>query len=182
MSRSLTEWVVLGLLAEGPTHGFALARQLTPGSEVGRVLTVRRPLAYRALDRLVADGLAAPQRTEPGDAGPQRTIHRITPAGRRRLDAWLDKPVDHVRDLRIEFLLKLVLLRRTGRSPAALIGRQRSRLAETLRALEAGADEDEVALWRHHSALAVASFLDALEGRRWRHGSGRTPEPNRSSW
>ena len=41
--RPLTEWVVLGLLAEAPTHGFAIARLLAPGGEVrpARMLYVR---------------------------------------------------------------------------------------------------------------------------------------------
>ena len=49
---------------------------------VGRVLTVRRPLIYRALDRLVALGLATPVHSEPGDGGPQRLVHKATPAGK----------------------------------------------------------------------------------------------------
>ena len=47
-SRSLAEWAVLGLLAEEPAHPFALARQLGPGGPLGRVMTVLRPLVYRA--------------------------------------------------------------------------------------------------------------------------------------
>ena len=55
---SPTEHAVLGLLAEAPTHGFTIPKELAPGTSVGRVLTVRRPLVYRALDRLVALRLA----------------------------------------------------------------------------------------------------------------------------
>src|SRR5262245_30857708 len=98
---SLTEHAVLGVLAERPTHGFAIARTLSPTGSVGRVLTVRRPLVYRALDRLVDIGLAQPVHSEPGEAGPQRVIHKATPNGRRRLNRWLDEPVQHIRDLRI---------------------------------------------------------------------------------
>jgi hypothetical protein len=42
--RPLAEWMVLGLLAEQPSHGFALARLLAPGGEVGRVWAASRPL------------------------------------------------------------------------------------------------------------------------------------------
>ncbi|MGH8947639.1 MAG: PadR family transcriptional regulator, partial [Acidimicrobiia bacterium] len=69
---STTEYVVLGLLTEGPTHGFAISKVLQPGTNLGRVITVRRPLVYRALDRLVDAGLAEPAHTEPGAAGPNR--------------------------------------------------------------------------------------------------------------
>jgi DNA-binding PadR family transcriptional regulator len=162
---SLTEYAVLGLLAEGATHGFALARALGPGGPVGRVLTVRRPLVYRALDRLVDSGFAEPAHIEPGDAGPQRVVHRITTTGRRHLRRWLREPVAHVRDMRIEFQLKLALLDRSGTSPLALIRAQRATLQSTLSALERplGGTEDHVELWRQHNAAAARAYLDHLE-------------------
>ncbi|MBN2114010.1 MAG: PadR family transcriptional regulator [Acidimicrobiia bacterium] len=168
---SLTEYAVLGLLAEGPAHGFGLSKGLEAGSPVGRVVTVRRPLVYRALGRLVSAGLAAPERVEAGEAGPQRVIHRITPQGRRRLQQWLEEPVGHVRDLRLGFLVKLVLVQRAGGSPGPLIVRQRTVLHDALQALAqaAGSTEDVVELWRAHNAMAARSFLD--------HLGERYPEP-----
>jgi len=38
------EWAVLALLAEAPTHGFAIAKAMAPEGEVGKVWSVRRPL------------------------------------------------------------------------------------------------------------------------------------------
>jgi DNA-binding PadR family transcriptional regulator len=99
--RSLTEWVVLGLVAEGPTHGFALARLLARDGAVGRVWRATRPLTYRAIAQLASDGMIKPVRTEPG-AGPPRRVHRVTPAGRRALRRWLAQPVRHPRDVRAE--------------------------------------------------------------------------------
>jgi len=163
---SRTEWAVLGLLAEQPAHPFALARSLSPGGELGRILTVRRPLVYRALDRLVAAGLAEPLHSEPGDAGPRRTIHQITVFGRNRFADWVATPVDHVRDLRIDFNLKMALLHRAERSPGPLITAQRQTLADTLRALqELPAEPDEIDLWRHHNAAAADAFLTDLARR-----------------
>ena len=70
---SPTEHAVLGVLAEAPTHGFAIAKDLAPGTSVGRVLTVRRPLVYRALDRLVAArscrSQCIPSRATPAPSG-----------------------------------------------------------------------------------------------------------------
>lgn len=40
---SLTEWVVLALLAEEPSHGFAVARTLSPSSALGQVWIVPPP-------------------------------------------------------------------------------------------------------------------------------------------
>lgn len=162
---SVTEWAVLALLTEGPAHGFALARELRPDGDLGRVLTVHRPLVYRALDRLVAAGLAEPASTEPGDGGPDRTIHRATRRGRRAVDRWLRRPVGHVRDLRIEFLVKLRLTRRRGRDIGPLVVAQQAALAHTFeQILGRPVDGDDVDRWRRHSAAAARSFLDDLAG------------------
>jgi DNA-binding PadR family transcriptional regulator len=162
---SITEYAVLGILASGPSHGFAISKQLGPEAPLGRILTVRRPLVYRALDRMVGAGNAEPVTTEKGDAGPNRIVLRITPAGGRQLDEWLGQPVEHVRDLRIEFLLKLSLLESLGRSPVPLIRRQRATLAATLTALDETQPGDHVELWRRHNAVAAAGYLDDLESR-----------------
>ncbi len=163
---SLTEYAVLGILAEGSSHGFAISKELGPDSEVGRVFTVRRSLVYRALERLVDMGYATAVATEKGD-GPNRVVHRVTRNGRRRLSGWLGRPVSHVRDLRIEFLLKLTLLTRSGESPLALIRAQLAALAPTFEALEAPMTDphDHVELWRRHNAAAAASYLKELETR-----------------
>lgn len=160
---SLTEWVVLALVAEGPAHGFALAREVDVGSDLGRIITVRRPLVYRALDRLVAAGLAQPQHTEPGNAGPTRTVHGLTRSGRLALDRWLASPVGHVRDLRIEFLVKLRLVERSGIDAAPLVSAQRQALDAALANLsEERAAPDVVDRWRRHNASAVEAFLDEI--------------------
>ena len=160
---SLNEWTVLCLLAEQPAHGFALARHLEPASDLGRIITVRRPLVYRALDRVVAAQLAEPHLTEPGAAGPRRTKYRITPEGQRAATTWMSTPVTHVRDLRIEFLVKMRLYERSDNDPSPLVRAQRATLAATLDQLrELGKDADVVEQWRHHNAIAVTHFLEAL--------------------
>ena len=163
---SITEYAVLGLLSEGPTHGFAIARDLAPDGEVGRLFTVRRPLVYRAIDRLVEAGYVEPVSIEQ-ELGPKRVILATTFAGRANVSRWLEKPVEHVRDLRIEFLLKLTLLVRSGRSPLDLIRRQRATLEETIDALDgpASGPPDHVELWRIHNAAAVSAYLRDLERR-----------------
>ena len=68
---SLTEWVVLALLSEAPSHGFAVARTPVPGhARSGEVWTVPRPLVYRAIGRLEEQGLIVEAGEEPGDPGP----------------------------------------------------------------------------------------------------------------
>lgn len=164
---SVTDWVVLGVVGEGTTHGFAVARQLAVDGPLGRVWTVHRPIVYRSLDHLEQVGLIERTAAVPG-AGPRKTPVRITRAGRRRLHRWLDRPVPHVRDVRSQLLLKLALLDRAGRDHAVLVREQRAvvdAVVARLRVATRAADGfDAVVLrWRIESARAVLRFLDALE-------------------
>jgi PadR family transcriptional regulator AphA len=165
--RSLAEWVCLALVAEGPTHGWAIAQQLAPDGEVGRVWSLSRPLTYRALERLVGEGLVAEAGEEPG-AGPRRTVLVATPSGRRAVRRWLQRPVRHLRDVRTELLCKLVLAARAGLDVAGLIDAQQAAFAPAIDALASRArsrDADVVDRWRHASSQAVRHFL-ARESRR----------------
>ncbi len=160
---SLTDHTVLALLGEGPTHGFAIAQELIAESDLGRIFTVHKPLVYRSLDRLVDHELAEPQQIEKGEGGPKRTIHGQTKLGSQLSDEWLAAPVEHVRDLRIEFLTKLRLNARANRPIDQLIDAQRVALSERLDQLSAAADSDDaVDRWRRHNADAVRAFLDEL--------------------
>jgi DNA-binding PadR family transcriptional regulator len=160
---SLNEWAVLGVLVEKPRHGYDIAAELRAGTPVGDVWHLSRQLVYRALERLQALGLVEPRRTEPSTAGPPRTVYGPTARGRTELRRWLVTPVKHIRDVRNAFLLKLVVTEQLGLDPDDLIRAQRGAFADLLdeRAVEP-ARTDHVALWRHHSAAAVATFLDAL--------------------
>jgi DNA-binding PadR family transcriptional regulator len=152
--------MVLGLLDEEPSHGFALARLLAPGGEVGRVWAASRPLTYRAIDQLAADGLIVPVRTEAGD-GPQRTVHEVTAKGREALTSWLRTPVPRFRDVRATLLGKLLLLERSRRSTKRLIAAQQRTFAPLLAEVRAAPTTDSVARWRRTQAEAIATFLDS---------------------
>lgn len=165
---TLTDWVVLALIAEGPRHGWALARLLQHDGDVGRVWTVRRPLVYRAVSQLAELGLVREAGDAPSERGPRRVLVRVTPRGRRALDRWLGQPVEHVRDLRTELLLKLLLSRRAGKDPQPLVHAQRDALlprrVELERQLEAAAGFDAVLLrWRVESIHAALRFLTGIE-------------------
>lgn len=164
--RSLGEWVVLALVAEGTTHGFDVARTLAPTGSLGRIWTVPRPLVYRAVDSLLADGALAEAGTAEG-RGPRRRLLRATPTGRRQVRAWLGEPARHVRDVRSELLVKLALHHRAGADPTALVARQRALIADAADGLaEAAGDADGfdavLARWRLESAGAVLRFLDGM--------------------
>lgn len=159
----LGEWACLGVLCQGPTHGFAVAGRLKPDGDLGRVWTMSRPLTYRALDQLVAKDCAHTVGEEPGIAGGNRTILGPTRRGRRRFREWVVTPVEHLRDLRSELLLKLVLAEAIGIPTAPLVAAQRAVVGERAAALGDPDPTDVVALWRHESAQAAVRFLARLD-------------------
>jgi len=138
--RRLTagEWSILGLLNEAPAHGWALASALAPEGEIGTVWALSRPLVYRALDMLEQRGLIELVGAASSTRGPSRTVFRPTRKGRAALSRWLDEPVEHIRDLRPELLLKLVFLRRSGGETGTLLEAQRELVEALLGELEAG--------------------------------------------
>lgn len=174
MSRSsdhgllLGEWACLGVLYPAPAHGFAVAARLKPEGDVGRVWSLSRALTYRSLEQLTIRDYIHPVGEEPGIAGGTRTILAATRTGRLQLRRWLAGPVEHLRDLRSELLLKLVLADVCAIDITPMLAEQRARIAELAGTLAAQADEqpgDVVALWRSESAAAALAFLDRLGGR-----------------
>jgi DNA-binding PadR family transcriptional regulator len=173
------DWAVLGVAAEGPTHGFAVARLMAPEGALGRVWTLPRPMVYGSLNRLRELGLISVQAVSSGDRGPNRSILAITPAGLRRLQEWRYEPVRHVRDMRSLLLLKLALLDRAALDPAPLVDAQLALLSPQIQGLkdlrdEAVGFERVLAAWRAESSEAVVRFLG---DNGWLEGSRRAKSP-----
>jgi PadR family transcriptional regulator AphA len=156
-SLSLADQVCLAIIGEGRTHGWAIVKLLAHEGELGRIWSLNRALTYRAIDRLVEFGMI-----ERSDAG-RRAELQITAAGRRQRKRWLAQPVEHLRDLRTEFLLKLALCERSRIDTSMLISSQRRLLLPAIDALTDRHPDDAVALWRHESAQAAARFLEHLD-------------------
>ncbi len=165
----LGELACLGILYSGPTHGFAIAARLKPKGDVGRVWSLSRALVYRSLEQLEVRGYVAATGEEPGLAGGTRTIVAATRSGRAQLRRWLTTPVAHLRDLRSELLLKLVIADLCDVDIGGMLVAQRTRvveLAESIhRQVDAEGPVDVVALWRAESSSAALRFLDALASR-----------------
>src|SRR5919198_227594 len=101
---SYTEYAVLGLLTFGERSGYdldALAKRT-----IGFFWRPAKSKIYRVLPRLVERGLAAGSAIAQ-EKRPDKTVYRITPAGRRALRAWLASPDVIVAPSRHGLLLKL---------------------------------------------------------------------------
>lgn len=170
------EWAVLGLLAEEPSHGFAIARAMANDGEVGKVWSVRRPLVYRAIETLAAMELVRAAGTEASTAGPQRTVLQATPTGKRAVTRWLRQPVEHVRDARSLLMLKLLFLTRREADLAPLLAAQRERFATLASRLAGAAAAAEgfdraLVLWRLESTTAAVRFVEAMLAEPTRSGA-----------
>ena len=161
----LGDWACLGILYPAPTHGFAIAARLKSQGDVGRVWSLSRALTYRSLDQLALRGHVRPVGEEPGIAGGNRTIIAATRTGRAQLRKWLATPVVHLRDLRSELLLKLIIADICAIDVAPMLDRQHTRIAELAEAITAHLDAepgDVVALWRSEASNGALRFLDRL--------------------
>ena len=162
----LGEWACLGLLYPAPTHGFAIAARLKPTGDVGRVWSLSRPLTYRSLDQLAARGYVHAIGSEKGIAGGNRTILAATRTGRAQLRRWLQTPVPHLRDLRSELLLKLVVAANCDIDITEMLHQQHAHilsLVEVLADPDTNADPDDVvALWRAETSLGALRYVERL--------------------
>ena len=156
------EWACLGILYAAPAHGFAIAGRLKPDGDVGRVWSLSRALTYRSLEQLELRDYVRAVGEEPGIAGGNRTILAVTRRGRAVFRRWLHTPVEHLRDLRSELLLKIVLAADNEIDITDTIDAQRARIDEFLATLDDDTT-DIVQLWRHESAAAALRFLERLD-------------------
>ena len=78
--RGVLQLCVLGVLADGPTYGYAIAARLDQAG----LGTVKGGTLYPLLARLEADGLVRSS-WQAGDGGPGRKYFTLTEPGRREL-------------------------------------------------------------------------------------------------
>jgi PadR family transcriptional regulator AphA len=98
-----SQFALLGLLSLGDMSGYDL-KQLSSWS-VGHFWREGYGQIYPALKKMTLAGLIH-RRIEKTSGRPDRHVYALTPAGRKELNIWLDRPV--VDDVpRNEFLLKL---------------------------------------------------------------------------
>ncbi len=113
---------ILGLLAEQPLHGYEVKSRFE--ELLGGTWEVNIGQVYATFQRLERDELIEAV-GERGDRG--KLAYRLTEAGRRSLDEWLEAPEAEPQQLREEVYDKLLLGNRIGNgSMERLLSRQRS--------------------------------------------------------
>jgi PadR family transcriptional regulator AphA len=110
--RNPAEYLILGVLAGGNLHGYDLYQYLE--ENLGLIWTLGRSQTYALLSRMEQAGLVAHQR-QAQEKRPDRKNFSLTLAGKKIFNHWVKAPVEHVRDLRLEFLAKIHFLEKGDR-------------------------------------------------------------------
>jgi PadR family transcriptional regulator AphA len=160
--------VCLALIRSGINHGYPIAQEFAADGEIGVVLTASRPVVYRELALLESHGLLT-SRADLGARGQAKKTLKLTAVGNKSLDAWLSEPVQHIRDMRTEFLLKVLMREKLEMPIASFVSDQRAALADVISTLGRVREHSLVNAWRREQARAVVRFLDELEGRQTLH-------------
>jgi DNA-binding PadR family transcriptional regulator len=100
------EYAILGSLREAPAHGYRVAQRFGSGRELGLLYHLEQSAVYALLHDLEDRGLIAGVHDDNG-ARPPRTLFSITDRGEKHLRSWLILPVEPIRRMRLDFLLKL---------------------------------------------------------------------------
>jgi DNA-binding PadR family transcriptional regulator len=86
-------FLILTALAAEPRHGYGIIMEVLDISR--HRVRLRAGTLYAALDRLQAEGLVEPDREDEVD-GRRRYYYRLTPQGRERLEAEVQRLRDNV--------------------------------------------------------------------------------------
>jgi DNA-binding PadR family transcriptional regulator len=157
---------LLGLLAQGPSHGYELraAFEAVVGGEEN--WEVKPGQIYTTLARLKEAGLIG-QRSVEKEGGPEKRIYAITKEGRKELRAWLSAGTgrEHQRD---EFFLKLMLGLATGEAdPRMMIQTQRTELYHSLHAVTTQRQRTDPTTQLAHVLLLDKAVMHLEADLRW---------------
>ncbi|HML99310.1 MAG TPA: helix-turn-helix transcriptional regulator [Tepidiformaceae bacterium] len=158
------EYAVLALLALRPMHGYEMTAFIEEEG-LADVCPVEQSTLYTYLRNVEARGLVAWTEERVGNRPPRKRFE-LTPAGRDLIGGWLRRPVERMREVRLDLLVKLFFLERTD--PAAHARLLRDQVAACERYL-AGLDAAAPAggfqrLVARSKRTAAEATLDWLRG------------------
>lgn len=110
---SAAEYAVLGLVYQQPGHGYRIAQELAAGRGLGLICPLRLSNVYFLLGNLEQAGLIEVAHCQ-DDVYPPKTVFQVTAAGRRAFQSWIRQPLTRLRQVRLDFLLKVYFLRQQG--------------------------------------------------------------------
>lgn len=172
----LTEYPVLGTLSLGAAHGYDVFRFLN--HNLHDICHFGRSQTYAVLTRLQHEGLVTHEKVEQENL-PAKKVFQLAPIGREIFNSWVQAPVAHIRDLRVEFLVKLFF---SGLTPSGvreiLLTEQLKvcrRKTDRLMALRRGARNFIEAQALDYRIAVVRATLEWLKGLMDSHSSSARP-------
>lgn len=108
--RNPAEYPVMGMLLGGALHGYDIQGRLR--EEIGSIWRLGKSQIYAILTKLEREGLVIHERVGQENL-PAKNIFSLTPEGTQVVKKWLEQPVNHFRDMRLEFVTKLWFVRKT---------------------------------------------------------------------
>ncbi len=109
------EHVLLAILDQKPMHGYELYQELCEMKGISQIWNIKQAMLYAILEKLEERGFVTSQVIQ-GETYPPRKYFHLTQAGKSSLQEWLKTPVRRARDLRQEFLAKLITAHRYGKA------------------------------------------------------------------
>ena len=107
------EHALLGFVYERPSHGYEIYQQLSAATGLWQVWRMKQSQLYALLTKL-EDEQYLVTTLQPQEARPPRKVYALTAEGRAAFEQWLGTPVEHGRQMRLEFLTKLYFAYRQG--------------------------------------------------------------------
>ena len=159
------EYAVLGMLALRPMHGYEMAR-FFDRDELSDVCPIEQSLLYTYIRNVEERALVTFHEERIGQR-PPRKCYVLSEAGRSLLDRWLHQPVERMREVRLEFLLKLYFLHQLDVDGERDLLRREIEVCEAYRSrLADRANDNEgfrrlVALSKVSAAESVGNWLRA---------------------
>lgn len=105
---AVNEFAILALLRlHGPMHGYQMARWFE--QDLAEVCPIEQSALYAYLKVLEQRDLVSWREVRIGKH-PPRKIFELTSPGEDEVDGWLRRPVERMREVKLDFLLKLYFL------------------------------------------------------------------------
>ena len=166
------DYVLLGMLAQQPRHGYDLHKELSTLEGLGLVWHIKQAQLYALLEKLESQGYLNSVSISSASHPPRKQYH-MTASGRKVFQAWMYAPVEHGREIRQDFLAKFFFARFYGEETARqVIDAQRtvldgikSRMETEGKALPTSQTyEKQVYLFRMKQIQAFIDWLDCCLG------------------
>lgn len=106
------ELALLGFLFENPKHGYELYKEVSDPIGIGQVYRIKIGKMYSILKKLENQKLISATILQEGNR-PPKNLYQLTKSGKSTFNDWMSTPIDHGRDFRILFLLKLFFINRS---------------------------------------------------------------------